>query len=220
MTEKPSKIILASGSPRRQQFLRDLELDFEIITADIDETPHPNEDPIVLVRRLAESKAQAVAAKCADCLIIAADTMVALESELLGKPTDADHARVLLTQLRNRPHHVHSALSMALVDGNGAVTQQATKINSSAIYMRDYSDAEIDAYIASGDPLDKAGAYAIQSPTFAPAEKLDGCISSVMGMALVDLVAMLGEFGVHVEREVRPICEGHAAFPCCQANAN
>lgn len=220
MTQHIDQIILASGSPRRQQLLRDLGLVFQIITADIDETPHPDEDPIVLVRRLAESKAQAVAQKCSTSLIIAADTMVALENELLGKPTDEAHARQLLTQLRDRTHQVHSALSMVLLDSNGTVTKQATRINTSTIYMRNYSNAEIEEYIASGDPLDKAGAYAIQHPTFAPAAKLDGCISGVMGVALVDLIAMLADFGVEVQQEIRPICEAHASFPCCQNMPN
>lgn len=217
MTEQSTNIILASGSPRRQQFLRDLGLPFQIITADIDETPHPNEEPLTLVQRLAESKARVVAAKCQSSLIIAADTMVALDKQLLGKPTDEAHAQQLLTQLRGRTHHVHSALSIILTDIAGTVIRQTTKINSSTIYMRNYSDAEMAEYIASGDPLDKAGAYAIQHPTFAPAAELDGCISSVMGIALVELVAMLAEFGVEVQQEIRPICEAHTSFLCCQS---
>lgn len=214
------QIILASGSPRRQQLLRDLGLDFEIITADIDETPLPNEAPIDLVRRLAESKAQAVAAlqggRDQALLIIAADTIVALDNMPLGKPTDADHARILLTQLRGRTHQVHSGLSMMRLDPDGTMTQQ-TSINSSTIYMRSYSDAEITDYIASGDPMDKAGAYAIQHPAFAPAQKLDGCISGVMGLALTDLTTMLAEFGVAVTmQDTTSICEGYASFTCCQ----
>jgi len=221
MTEADSiQIILASGSPRRQQFLRDLGLSFEIITADIDETPHPHEDPAALVRRLAESKAEAVAKQQIQrgqpCLIIAADTIVALDQTLLGKPTDSNHARELLLQLRARSHQVHSALSMIKLDQDGELIQQQTKINSSNIFMRDYSDAEIEAYIASGDPLDKAGAYAIQHPTFAPAQKLDGCISGVMGLSLLDLTAMLSDFGVIIREETASICEGYASFSCCQ----
>lgn len=222
MEADSTRIILASGSPRRQQLLRDLGLNFEIITADIDETPRPNEDPLVLVQRLAESKAETVAKQQVQrgqpCLIIAADTMVAHDGALLGKPIDRDHARELLLQLRSQIHQVHSALSMVRLERDGAFSQQQTKINSSDIFMREYSDAEIDAYIASGDPMDKAGAYAIQHPTFAPAQRLSGCISGVMGLALIDLTTMLAEFGIetNADTDTVSICEGYASFACCQ----
>jgi len=214
------QIILASGSPRRQQLLRDLGLPFEIITANIDETPLPNEAPVVLVKRLAESKAQAVVDKQDQrdeaLLILAADTIVALDEAPLGKPTDADDAKRMLTQLRDRDHQVHSGLSIIRLEPESTATQQ-TKINSSTIYMRNYSDAEIAEYVASGDPLDKAGAYAIQHPVFAPVKKLDGCVSGVMGLSLVDLVTLLADFGVTVTVEgTESICEGYAPFACCK----
>lgn len=213
-------IVLASGSPRRQQFLGDLGLDFTVTTADIDETPLPNESPVELVRRLAESKAEAVIQKLPDSkrprLLIAADTIVALGDELLGKPVDAEDAMTTLGRLRNRAHQVISCFSMVHIDASKAVVAQKTVVNSSDLHMRSYTDQEIATYVATGDPLDKAGSYAIQHPNFAPGEKLDGCISSVMGLPLADLVASFAEFGVTIHAELPTLCEQHAGFPCCQ----
>ncbi|MEM7129803.1 MAG: Maf family protein [Chloroflexota bacterium] len=223
-------IILASGSPRRQQFLRDLGLNFQVVVADIDETPLPSESPEVLVERLASSKARAVAKKivqqkkAADTqernplLIIAADTVVALDGEILGKPTDSEDAALMLARLRSRPHQVWSGLTVLSCDEEMNIDRQLNRINRTDVYMRGYSDEEIERYVASGDPLDKAGAYAIQHPTFAPGERLDGCISGVMGLSLDDLVTLLGKMGLPVQCDLHPICEQYAKFSCCQRN--
>ena len=220
-----NQIILASQSPRRQQFLRDLGLPFDIVVADIDETPLPNETPVGLVKRLARAKASAVADKIAvadrvpdqgEHLIIAADTIVALGDKLLGKPIDETDAAAMLQRLRNRPHQVRSALSILHTAADPFDRVQRTIVNSTDVSLRDYSDDEIAAYIATGDPLDKAGSYAIQHPGFAPAHNIKGCYSGVMGLSLVDLSTTLAEFGVEVVAQLIPICESHGKFQCCQ----
>ena len=173
-------IILASGSPRRQQFLRELGLVFEVVVADIDETPAPDELPDALAYRLAGQKAAAVAARLpqpSTALIIAADTVVAQGNQLLGKPTNESEAAAMLQQLCNRPHYVHS--SVCVLDSGS--DQMLIRVNSTEVWMRNYDDDELAAYVASGDPLDKAGAYAIQHPDFAPVRALNGCISGVIG---------------------------------------
>jgi septum formation protein len=210
------RLILASQSPRRQQFLRELGLTFDILVAGIDETPRPGEMPVILARRLAEEKAQAVAgslsADAPPALIIAADTVVALDAQLLGKPASAAEATAMLASLRGRPHSVHSGVSVLSIQEG----RQSTRVNSTRVTMRAYTDAEIAAYVASGDPLDKAGAYAIQHPVFAPVARLEGCLSGVMGLPLGDLRDLLAEFGVEIGRPLAPVCEQYSdRFRCC-----
>ncbi len=213
-------IILGSASPRRSAFLHQMGLDFEIRVADIDETPQENESPTALVLRLAEGKAQAVAdAFICDGLtteesrlIIAADTVVAIGDQVLGKPVDEADAGRMLRLLRTEPHQVYSAICVRSTDDG----RQETRLNTSTVIMRAYSDEEIEAYIASGDPMDKAGAYAIQHPGFAPVAKLDGCFTGVMGLPLGDLSDLLAAFGITIETPVAGICEEHTAFVCCR----
>lgn len=217
------KIVLASGSPRRHQFLRDLGLAFDVVLSDIDETPYYGESPSDLVARLAQSKSYAVVRHLPAAqrhLVIAADTIVAVDGELLGKPADKEIARVMLRRLRNRVHQVMSAVTLLAVDENTSVQQERTILNSTDVYMRNYSEQELEAYVASGDPLDKAGAYAIQHTDFAPGEKLDGCLSGVMGLPLADLCNCLANFGVKVEVDFRDLCERHARFACCQRSTS
>lgn len=211
-------LILASGSPRRQQFLHELGLAYQVVVADIDETPHLGEEPVTLAKRLAEAKADAVAAHLSNpaaTLIIAADTVVALGDTLLGKPTDMDDATAMLQLLRDREHNIHSSICV-LQPSSG---ERMTRVNSTAAQMRNYSGAEIAAYVASRDPLDKAGAYAIQHPTFAPVCAVNGCISGVIGLPLEDLREMLATFGVDIQAHIATICERHTIFPCCQRDS-
>ena len=214
-----STIILGSASPRRSAFLRQMGLNFEIRAADIDETPLENESPTALVRRLAEGKAQAVVEALPPNgpeeeakLVIAADTVVAIGDQVLGKPVNEADARRMLKQLRTGPHQVHSAICLRSI-GDG---RQETRLNSSNVIMRAYSDEEIETYIATRDPMDKAGAYAIQHPEFAPVAELDGCFTGVMGLPLGDLTDLLAAFGVGVEAPLPDICEEHTTFACCR----
>lgn len=207
-------LVLASSSPRRQVYLADLGLLFVAEPADVDETPLDGEHPIALAIRLAESKARTVAERFRGGrrLIVAADTVVALGDRLLGKPEDDVDAWRMLDVLRDGPHDVHSAVSV-LDTADGSLR---TQVSSTIVVMRPYSDAEIDAYVATGDPLDKAGAYAIQHPTFNPAAAIEGCLSGVVGLPLGVLADLLAEAGVDVP-PVAPVCERRTHFPCCRA---
>ena len=211
-------LVLASSSPRRRAFLRELGLECELHSADIDETPLPGETPAPLALRLATAKARRVAdrlleeARPEPALIIAADTVVALQGQLLGKPTDAAEARAMLAALRGRDHQVISAVSLL----DTASGRQIGRVNDTLVTMRLYSNEEIAAYIETGDPFDKAGAYAIQHPVFRPVSAVAGCIAGVMGLPLADLRDLLAEFGVEIAVPLAPICRGHTHFPCCQ----
>lgn len=208
-------LVLASASPRRQAFLRDLGLDCTLHAADIDETPLQSELPVPLAQRLAVAKARAVSAALdGPALIIAADTVVALNAQIMGKPLDAADAHSMLTALRGRDHHVVTAISL-LDSGTGI---QRTLVNDTLVTMRVYTNDEIDAYIATGDPFDKAGAYAIQHPIFRPVASISGCYAGVMGMPLGDLRTLLAEFGVILTAALPPVCAAQGAARCCQEN--
>jgi septum formation protein len=196
-----TRLILASGSPRRRELLASLGVDFTVIKSDIDETQHPGEQPYDYVRRLSLEKAAAVAAKlesaadvvlAADTVVIlAADTLGVTESgEILGKPADAADARAILRRLRGRAHIVCTALTVRAPD------QTLTELTRTIVWMRDYTDAEIDAYIATGDPFDKAGAYAIQHEGFRPVARIEGSYTNVVGLPLETLRPMLMAVGI------------------------
>ena len=190
------RLILASSSPRRKQLLRQIRADFDIIQPRVDETRHAGEAPLEYARRLSAEKAQAVAASLphADALILAADTIVTLpeSGDLLGKPDHADDARRMLRRLRGREHHVITAFTLLLTAFDPRLVTRHTR---TVVTMREYSDAEIDAYIRSGDPFDKAGAYAIQSETFRPVARIAGSFSNVVGLPLTDLRHAMRQLG-------------------------
>ncbi|MEZ4636429.1 MAG: nucleoside triphosphate pyrophosphatase [Caldilineaceae bacterium] len=179
----PLNLILASASPRRRRFLLELQLPHHLAAADVDETPIAREDPLDLAVRLADAKANAVAAKLQDsdlpALIIASDTVVAVDGETLGKPVDEDDAIAMLRRLRGRTHQVHSAIALLRIDADGA-RREAGHLNTTHVDMRAYTDEEIVAYVAGGDPFDKAGGYAIQHRGFEPVAALRGCPAGVM----------------------------------------
>lgn len=187
----PSPIlILASASPRRRQLLACLGLEFACERADIDETPWPREAPVAHARRLALTKASVVAARRPEAIVMAADTVVVRDGCILGKPADAAEARQMLRTLRGASHEVISAVAVV---ANGR-TDGAEHI--SRVWMRAYTDAEIEAYIATGDPFDKAGAYAIQHPDFRPVARFEGCFASIMGLPLGLVAALLRQHGL------------------------
>jgi septum formation protein len=136
---------------------------------------------------------------------------VVLDGEVLGKPVDADDAAAMLRRLRGRSHTVWSAVYAC----HPALAGEAAALNQSTVWMRPYSDDEITAYVSSGDPLDKAGAYAIQHPGFAPVERLDGCYSGVMGFPLGDVAQVLRAIGVDVSGEAAVACQPQLGR-CCQ----
>jgi septum formation protein len=210
MNHKPP-LILASASPRRRAFLAMLDLPFSVHTADIDETPHPDEKPIDLVCRLSREKAAAVAHHYQDGLIIAADTIVVLDGLVLGKPADPTEARSILTRLRGRAHEVFSAISLLYCPSQ----EIKTYLNRTVVLMRSYTDPEIDDYIASGDPLDKAGAYAIQHPGFAPVAQISGCYAGVVGLPLGCLAEGLAQYGI-ILPNLADRCAAFTGHSCCQ----
>ena len=196
-----SELILASQSPRRQALLTVLGLTFTVDAADVDETPRPAEPPTELVGRLGRLKALAVAARHPRAVVLAADTVVVLDGALLGKPADADEAWAMLRALRGRTHQVYTAVTVT----NAGVAR--SQLSISDVTMRPYSDAEIAGYVASGDPLDKAGAYAIQHPLFAPVAGWMGCYTGIMGLPLGGAADLLRAAGVLVPGDVATACE-------------
>ena len=206
-----TRLVLASNSPRRRELFRLLHVPFENITAEIDETPRPGEDPATMVRRLSQAKARAVATLIpGPALVVGSDTTVAFEGRVLGKPAGADDARRMLHDLRGHPHDVHTGVS--IVDTGNA--HEVVWSVSVVVWMRDYSDAEIEAYIASGDPFDKAGAYSIQHPGFVPVARIDGCYTNVMGMPLCELADRLTTFGLPVNPDVPAACIAYTGNGC------
>lgn len=194
------ELILASRSPRRQQLLTALGLAFSVDAADVDETPLPDEDPAALACRLCRAKAAAVAARHPGAIVLAADTVVALDGALLGKPADSAEAAAMLTALRGRTHQVCTAVSVAR---DGAT---ASQLSVSDVTMRSYSEAEVAAYVATGDPLDKAGAYAIQHLAFSPVAAWTGCYTGIMGLPLALAREMLAVAGISAAEAMAPIC--------------
>ena len=188
------ELVLASTSPRRRELLSCLGIDFRVVPPSTLENMLPDETPREMVERLALSKAMSVARSLSGGLVIGADSVVVLDGRALGKPVDDAQAREMLRSLRGREHQVMTGL--ALVDAANRDTRVTSE--SSLVTMRDYSDDQLDAYVASGEPMDKAGAYAVQDRVFRPAEQLEGCYTNVMGLPLCSLVNMIQDAGLEV----------------------
>ena len=205
------ELILASGSPRRRELLAWTGWSFAVQPVEVDETPFPGEQPEVFVRRLAHIKAQAaVNGNRQAGVILAADTSVALDGLILGKPAGDADARRMLDLLRGRSHQVYTALSVYLPAEN----QWLYDCCRSQVPMRSYTAKEVEAYIASGDPLDKAGAYAIQHSGFNPVEGFAGCFANVMGLPLCHLVRLLKNAGFNTGRDIPVLCRERLKYGC------
>ena len=204
-------LVLASNSPRRKQLLALGGWVFRVEPALVDENPLPGEDCLGYVLRLAQSKAQAIAehSPLGD-IIIAADTTVVDGSQILGKPVDALEAESMLRQLRGRQHQVYTALAVVRRSDNFMIMDWCV----TDVPMRAYSDEEMRAYIATGDPLDKAGAYAIQHPDFKPVDGLQGCFANVMGLPLCHLVRTLARLGINADRDIPQACQKELQYSC------
>jgi septum formation protein len=189
----PLRVILASASPRRRELLTLVGIPHEVRPADIDETVLPGEAPIPHAERLARAKAHALAERQPGAVVIAADTIVVLDDEILGKPRDGAHAAAMLRRLSGREHTVHTAIAVA----RGEQTESA--VESVQVWFRALGDDEIEAYIATGEPMDKAGAYGIQGYGATIVERVDGDYFSVMGLGLRRLVELLARVGVDYE---------------------
>jgi septum formation protein len=205
-------LILASNSPRRRSLLALGGWQFQVHAADVDESIIDGERAETYVLRLAQSKAAAVAQHFDQQeVILASDTTVVDGGQILGKPGGPSQAEAMLRQLRAHTHQVHTAITVHCV-ADGA---QYSGICTTDVPMRVYSDAEIAAYVASGDPLDKAGAYAIQNRDFSPVENLSGCFASVMGLPLCHLTRLLRQIGLAPSvGDVAAACQEELDYEC------
>lgn len=188
MTTTPT-VVLASGSPRRLELLRRLGVEPVVRVADIDETPHAGEGPEVTVARLARTKAQTVD-RSPDDLVIAADTEVVLAGAVLGKPADAHGAAEMLRSLSGRSHRVITGVHLRRGQQDAAAVEETT------VHLRAMTDAEIDAYVATGEPFGKAGAYAIQGAGAMFVERIEGSDTNVIGLPLATVVRLAADVGV------------------------
>lgn len=204
-------ISLASNSPRRRQLIALGGWMFHVTPVEVNENPHPGETPREYVMRLAVDKALAASDTLRpESIVVAADTTVADGNEILGKPLDASEAVKMLKQLRGRTHQVYTALAI-LPFGS---PEPMLDLCVTDVPMRNYSDDELYAYVATGDPLDKAGAYAIQHPRFRPAELSDGCFANVVGLPLCHLTRSLEKIGISPRVDVARNCQKTLHYEC------
>ena len=198
-------MILASQSPRRRELLADAGFELTIAPADICEERLPGERPVELVLRLAAEKAEAVRASLSrvpeDGLLVAADTIVWMEDEALGKPADASDAARMLRELSGRTHQVSTGVCAMRLSPAGTALARSSFVETTDVTFWELTDAEIDAYVATGEPLDKAGAYGIQGAGRLLVRKIDGDYSNVVGLPIARLVRELGRL-VSGERDL------------------
>ena len=187
------RVILASQSPRRRELLSLVGIAHEVQPADIDETPLPGEQPVPHTERLARGKAQVIAARAPDALVIAADTIVVIDGALLGKLADIPEARAMLKRLSGRTHEVCTAMAVAVGD---VVTSEVVRV---AVRFRTLDDDTIARYVNTGEPMDKAGAYGIQGYGATIVEHIDGDYFAVMGLSLVTVVKLAERMGLRYQ---------------------
>ena len=205
------QLLLASMSPRRRELLSLLGIEFAVRVADVDETRHPGETPGPFALRLAREKVDAVKRCIPDgVVVIGADTIVVNGSDILGKPQDPADADRILRALRGRSHEVLTAITVDPVGESVTYDDACT----TEVQVRAFTDKEIDLYVASGDPLDKAGAYGIQNRQFRPAEPVDGCLANVMGLPLCHLTRNLRLLNIHSPVDVPHACQMHIEYDC------
>jgi septum formation protein len=196
-------VYLASRSLRRRELLKQIGVSFEVLllreahdrSADLDESPHPGEDPVAYVQRVAQAKAEVAWVRLTQRRlqrhpIVSADTTVALDGEIFGKPADAREAARFLQRLSGRTHVVHTAVAVAL---DGRVEM---RLSSTQVAFRDITEADIQQYVATNEPMDKAGAYAIQGRAALFVKSISGSYSGVMGLPLYETGELLRRFGL------------------------
>jgi 23S rRNA (uracil1939-C5)-methyltransferase len=185
------RLVLASASPRRRELMTAMGLTFDVLPADVPEDPMPGETPQAMVERLSRDKAMKVAASMEQGFVIGADSTVVHLGESFGKPVDDDEARAMLRRLRGTTHHVFTGLTVV----DAAAGRHLTGSMTSQITLRDFTDDEIEASIATGTPRDKAGAYAVQDTELRPASGWEGCHHNIVGLPTCRLLLMLAELG-------------------------
>jgi nucleoside triphosphate pyrophosphatase len=189
ITRQP-ELILASASPRRQELLGKIGLEFEVVPADIDEEALHKGVPEEDAPRAAMAKARAVAGLFSEGLVLGADTMVVLDGVIFGKPADREQARQFLNTLSGRTHTVYTGV--ALVEISSGIEESV--LETTPVTFRELSEEEIESYLNTADPYDKAGAYGIQSGGRRFIQKLDGDFFNVMGLPVKRVIEMLGRF--------------------------
>ena len=209
MTTQHPLLILASNSPRRRQLLALADWMFNVIIADVDESTRANESPADYVLRLAETKARAITAH-PNQIILAADTTVVDGNDILGKPQDNAEAFAMLTRLRGHTHQVYTGIALLRLS-DGFILKE---LSVTDVPMRNYSDEEIKSYIQTGDPLDKAGAYAIQHPRFKPVASMSGCYAGVMGLPMCHVVRMMRKMDSPPHADVPVKCQTLLEYQC------
>ena len=187
------RIVLASQSPRRRELLAQVGIAHEVQPADIDETLWEGESPEGHSMRLAREKASRIAERELGAAVIGSDTIVVVDGQILGKPRDAADAKAMLARLAGRAHTVFTAVAVARGD---RVVESVVRVG---VTFRELAPWEIDAYVATGEPMDKAGAYGIQGYGATIVERIDGDYFAVMGLPLRTVVRLLGEVGIRYE---------------------
>lgn len=197
-TQQPiaAQVILASASPRRRELLDRLAIPFTVIPANIEEHPWRHETPQTYAQRIATDKALVIAQRFPAAVVLGADTVVTIDQQILGKPSDAEDAKRMLTHLSGRLHQVITGL--ACLHQRRQFCHQVSVCT--AVRFRDLSATEIEHYVATDEPFDKAGAYAIQGQAAAFVEQLDGCYTNVVGLPLSHTAALLRAAGLVVTR--------------------
>lgn len=204
-------LILASSSPRRRDLLNLLGAEFHVHTSQVNESVVPGESPHDYVMRLAVSKSLAINPLSEKRLVvIGADTAVIDKDQILGKPNSQDHAIEMLKNLRGRSHTVISGIAVR----DTKIDEIFTDLCSTQVDMRNYADQEIQDYVASGDPMDKAGAYAIQHSGFNPVAQIKGCYANVVGLPLCHLAQILEQLGVNFDNHNVQKCRLENVYQC------
>jgi len=201
-------LVLASASPRRRELLALLGLAFQAVATRADETIPPGELPADSAARLARLKARTALDRYPHALVLGCDTVVALDGDILGKPADPGEARLMLERLRGRTHEVCTAVVLL------GAAREMCQVATTTIRMRDYSQTELEAYVASGDPLDKAGGYAIQHESFRPVAEWRGCYANAVGLPLCHVVLGLRSWSVVPPADVPAACQRETGQRC------
>lgn len=188
------RIILASASPRRRELLRQIGLTFEVEPSSLVEEIPPGIEPHQLARQISFRKAEIVASRHRDAIVIAADTFGVIDGQVLGKPHTSEEARKMLATLSGRCHSVITGFTII----DTADDKTLSRSVETKVYIKVLTDTEIDAYVRSGEPLDKAGAYAIQGLGAVLVERIEGDYLNIVGLPLNALAEALKEFGIHV----------------------
>lgn len=192
------KLILASASPRRAQILRDAGVSFSVLSSAVDETPYPHEAPQQMVQRLADAKAELVAARAVGpAILIAADTIVVLDGQILGKPRSTEDARRMLELFSGRTHSVVTGVTVLRLPE----MERRQFVETTLVTFAQLSRDEISRYLSTDEPYDKAGAYAIQGHAGRYISRIEGCYFNVVGLPLARLVATLQELGWSEDHE-------------------